>query len=241
MRVSRINVKVETFKSKIFFQQNAWIFYSRRGWEVKTIFHRLAQEGLKYDLEKDKEKPFSCFHSKKSWRLQSIKAVEKTTFSFPSIQFSSVQLSHSVVSNSLWPHRLQHAPCPSPNHGVDPNSCTLSLWCHPTISSSVSPFSSCLQSFQVSGYFPVSQFFASDSQSIGVSHSTSVLSMTLRTDLLSGGPDPKVQLWSPFSPRDSQESSSTPQFKSINSSALSFLYSPTLTSIHDYWKNDSFD
>ena len=101
MRVSRINVKVETFKSKIFFRQNAWIFYSRRGWEVKTIFHRLAQEGLKYDLEKDKEKPFSCFHSKKSWRLQSIKAVEKTTFSFPSIQFSSVQLSHSVVSNSL--------------------------------------------------------------------------------------------------------------------------------------------
>ena len=61
MRVSRINVKVETFKSKIFFRQNAWIFYSRRGWEVKTIFHRLAQEGLKYDLEKDKEKHFLAF------------------------------------------------------------------------------------------------------------------------------------------------------------------------------------
>lgn len=70
MRVSRINVKVETFKSKIFFQ-NAWIFCSWRGWAVKTIFHRLAQEGLKYDLEKDKEKPFSCLHGKQShedWR-----------------------------------------------------------------------------------------------------------------------------------------------------------------------------
>ena len=102
MRVSRINVKLETFKSKIFSQQNAWIFCSWRCWEVKTIFHRLAQEGLKYDLEKDKEKPFSCLHSKKkSWRLQSIKAFDKTTFSFPSIQFSSVQLSRSVVFYSL--------------------------------------------------------------------------------------------------------------------------------------------
>ena len=97
-------------------------------------------------------------------------------------QFSSVQFSHSVVSDSLWPHELQHArpPCPSPTPGVHPNSCALSRWCHPAISSSVVPFSSCLQSLPVSGSFPVSQFFTSGSQSIGVSASASVLSMNIQ-------------------------------------------------------------
>ena len=91
--------------------------------------------------------------------------------------FSSVQLSHSVVSDSLWPHALQHTrpPCPSPARGVYSNSCPLSQWCHPTISSSVVPFSSCLQSFPVSGSFPMSQFFTSDGQSIGVSASATVV------------------------------------------------------------------
>ena len=90
---------------------------------------------------------------------------------------SSVQLSHSVVSNSLRPHGQQHArpPCPSPTPRVYPNSCSSSQWCHPAISSSVVPFSSCLQSFPASGSFPVSQLFASGGQSIGVSASTSVL------------------------------------------------------------------
>ena len=89
----------------------------------------------------------------------------------------SVQFSHSVVSDSLWPHGLQHArpPCPSPTPRVYPNSCPLSWWCHPTISSSVIPFSSCLQSFPASGSFSMSQFFAWGGQSIGVSASTSVL------------------------------------------------------------------
>ena len=78
------------------------------------------------------------------------------------------QFSHSVVSNSLRPHGLPHArlPCPSPTPGACSNSCPLSRWCHPTISSSVVPFSSCLQSFPASGSFPVSQFFASGGQSI---------------------------------------------------------------------------
>ena len=91
----------------------------------------------------------------------------------------SVQFSHSVVSDSLWLHGLQHAspPCPSLTPRVYPNSCPLSQWCHPTISSSVIPFSSCLQSFPTSGSFPMSQLFASGSQSIGVSASTSVLPM----------------------------------------------------------------
>ena len=92
---------------------------------------------------------------------------------------SSVQFSHSVMSNSLWPHESQHArpPCPSPTTGAYPNSCPSSRWCHPTISSSVVPFSSCPQSFPASGSFPMSQLFTSGGQSIGVSASTSVLSM----------------------------------------------------------------
>ena len=82
---------------------------------------------------------------------------------------SSVQSSQSVVSNSLWPHGLQHTrpPCPSPAPRVYSNSCPLSQWCHLTISSSVIPFPSCLQSFPASGSFPMSQFFASGGQNIG--------------------------------------------------------------------------
>ena len=94
-------------------------------------------------------------------------------------QFSSVQFSHSVVSDSLWPYELQHArlPCSSPTPGAYPNSCPLSRWCHPTISSSVVPFSSCPQSFSASGSLQMSQLFASGGQSIEVSASTSVLPM----------------------------------------------------------------
>ena len=89
----------------------------------------------------------------------------------------SVQFSCSVISDSLQPHGQQHArrPCPSPAPGVYPNSCALSQWCHPTISSSVIPFSSCLQSFSASGSFQMSLLFTSGGQSIGVSASTSVL------------------------------------------------------------------
>ena len=92
---------------------------------------------------------------------------------------SSVQFSHSVVSDSLQPHESQHArpPCPSPTPGIYPNSCPLSRCCHPTIKSSVIPFSSCLQSFPTTGSFQMSQLFASGGQNIGVSASTSVLSM----------------------------------------------------------------
>ena len=96
-------------------------------------------------------------------------------------QFSSVQFSCSVMSYSLWPHELQHdkPPCPSPTPGVYSNSCPLSQWCHPTISSSVIPFS-CSQSFPASGSFPMSQLFTSGGQSIGVSASTSVLPMNIQ-------------------------------------------------------------
>ena len=88
---------------------------------------------------------------------------------FNSIQFSSVQFSHSVMSDSLWPHEMQHSrpPCPSPTPGVHPKPCPSYRWCHPTISSSVIPFSSCPQSFPASGSFPMSQLLASGGQSIG--------------------------------------------------------------------------
>ena len=144
-----------------------------------------------------------------------------------SVQFSS----DAVVSDTLRPHEPQHArpPCPSSTPGVHPNPCPLSWWCHPTISSSVSPFSSCPQSFPVSGSFQMSQLcirgpkYWSFSFNISPSNEYSGL------------------LGSPCSPRNSQESSPTPQFKSISSLVLSFLYSPTLTSIHDYWENHSLD
>ena len=153
----------------------------------------------------------------------------------------SVEFSHSVMSDFLWPHELQHTrpSCPSPIPGFHSNSRPSSQWCHPAISSSVVPLSSCPQSLPASESFPMSQLFAWGGQSTGVSASASFL--------------PKnTQDWSPLewtmdllavpcSPRDSQESSPTPQFKSINSSALSFLHSPTLTSIHDHWKNHSLD
>ena len=93
--------------------------------------------------------------------------------------FSSVQFNHSVVSDSLWPHEPQHTrpPCPTPTPRVHPNPCPWSQRCHPTISSSVIPFSSCPQSFPASGSFQISQLFASVSQNIGISASTSVLPM----------------------------------------------------------------
>ena len=100
---------------------------------------------------------------------------------------SSAQFSRSVMSNTLQPHELQHArlPCPSPTPGVHPNPCPSSRWCHPAISSSVVPFSSCPQSFPGSGSFQVSHLFTSGGQSIGVSASTSV-------------PPMNTQEWSPF-------------------------------------------
>ena len=156
---------------------------------------------------------------------------------------SKIQQFHifSSVAQScltLRPHESQHArsPCPSPTPRVHPNPCPSSQWCHPTISSSVIPFSFCAQSSPASGSFQMSQFFESGGQSIGVSASTSVLPMNTQDWNPLGWTG-----WSPFSPRDSQESSPTPQFKSINSSALSFLYSPTVTSTRDHWKNHSLD
>ena len=132
---------------------------------------------------------------------------------------SSVQFSRSVVSDSLWPHGLQHArpPCLPPTSGACSNS--LSRWCHPTISSSVIPFSSCLQSFPAPAYFPMSQFFSSGGQSVGAS--ASVLPMNIQ-DLVALG----LTRWISLQSKRLKILLQHHSFKSINSSALSFLYSP---------------
>ena len=129
--------------------------------------------------------------------------------------WSSVQFSCSIVSDSLRPHGLQHPrpPCPSPTPGVYPDSCPLSRWCHPAISSSVIPFSSCFQSFPASGPFPRSQFFASGGQSIGVSASTSVLPMN-------------IQDWSPLG---------WTGWISLHSKGLSRVFSNTTVQKHQFF------
>ena len=152
--------------------------------------------------------------------------------------WESVQFSRSVMSDSLQPHGLQHArlPCASTTPRACSNSCPSSRWCHPTISSSAIPFSSHPQSFPASGSVPMSPFFALGGHSIGVSASASVLPINVQNWF-----PLELTAWISLHSRDSQESSPTPQFKSINSSALCFLYRPTLTLIHDYWKNHSLD
>ena len=141
----------------------------------------------------------------------------------------------SQLCPTLQPHGLQHArpPCPSPTPGVYSNSCPLSWWCHPTVSASVVPFSSCLQSFPASRSFPTSQLLASGGQSVGAS--ASVLPMNIQGWFPLG-----LIGWISLQFRDSQESFPIPQFKSINSSVFSLLYGPPVTSVHDYWKNHSF-
>ena len=151
---------------------------------------------------------------------------------------SPVQFSCSVVSDSLWPHELQHSrlPCLSPIPGVYSNSYPLRWWWHPTISSSVIPFSFCLQYFPESGSFQTSQFFASGSQSIGVSASASVLPMNLQGWLPLG-----LTICISLQSKGLSRVFSNTTVQKHHSLALSFLYSPILTSIHDYWKNHSFD
>ena len=150
----------------------------------------------------------------------------------------SEQISRSVVSDSLPPHESQHTrpPCPSPTPGVHSDSRPSSQWCHPAISSSVVAFSSFTQSLPASESFPMSQLFAWGGKSTGVSALASFLPRNPRAYLLQNG-----LVGSLCSPCDSQEPSPTPQFKSINSSVLSLLHSPTLTSIHDHRKNHSLD
>ena len=129
--------------------------------------------------------------------------------------FNSVQFSHSAMSDSLRPHEPQHArpPCPSPTARVHPNPCPLSQWCHPAISSSVVPFSSCPQSFPASGSFQMSQLFTSSGQSIGVSVSTWVLPMN-------------TQDWSPLG---------WTGWISLQSKGHSWVFSNTIVQKHQFF------
>ena len=154
------------------------------------------------------------------------------------LEFSSVQFSHSVVSDSLWPHELQHArpPCPSPTPGVHSDTHPSSQWWHPAISSSVVPFSSCSQSLPASESFPMSQRFAWGGQSTGVSALASFLPK-------------KSQGWSPsewtgwisLQSKGLSKVFSNTAVQKHQFSVLSFLHSPTLTSICDHWKKHSLD
>ena len=155
---------------------------------------------------------------------------------FLNIIFSSLQFSHSVMANSLRPHESQYTRplCPSPTPGIHSNLCPSSRWCHPAISSSVVPFSFRPQSLLVSGSFPMSQLFTWGGQSIGVSASALPRNTQDWSPLQWTG-------WISLQSKGLSRVFSNTTVQSINSSALSFLHSPTLTSIHDHWKNHSLD
>ena len=141
--------------------------------------------------------------------MSSVKCKLKQRTTTIHLLFGCYQFSHSVVSDSLWSHGLQYArlPCPSLNSRTCSNSCPLSWWCHPAISSSVIPFSH-LQSFPESGSFPMSQFFSSMAKALELQLQHQSFKWIFRTDFLWDG-----LVGSPCSPRDSQESSPTPQLK----------------------------
>ena len=190
---------------------------------ASVLYHILYSYPLPSDFAVSPTEDVECISPNLDFELDHLACFNQ----WQVVRHSSVQFSCSVVSDFLWPHEPQDArpPCPSPTPGVHTNPGPLSQWCHPTSSSSVVPFSSCPQSFPASGSFQMSQLFASGGQSIRISASTLVLPMN-------------TQDWSP---QGTLKSSLTPQFKNINSLELSFLYSPTLTSVHDHWKNHSLD
>ena len=157
----------------------------------------------------------------------------KINFDYIISGFSSVQFIHSVTSNSVTPCRIQHArpPCPSPTPGACSNSCLSHQWCHLTISSSVTPFSSHLQSFPASRCFQMSLCFTSGGQSIGVSASASVLSMNIQDWFPLG--------WTGWISLQSKGFSRVFSNTIVQKQSIlwhSFCYSPTLISVHDYWK-----
>ena len=151
--------------------------------------------------------------------------------------FCCLLFSHSVVSDSFWPHGLQPArlPYPSPSPGACSNSCPSSWWCHPTI------LSSCHLFLLLPSIFPSIRVFSNESALWIRWPKYWCFSSCIRPFSEYSGLISFRFGWSPCSPRDSQESSPTPQFKSINSSVLGLLYGPTFKSIHDYWENHSFD
>ena len=152
------------------------------------------------------------------------------------VQSQSYTVLCDPMDNDGVVHGVDRLPCPALSPKVYSDSCILSWWCHPTISSSFTPFSSCLQSFPASGSFLMSQLFASVGQSTGASASAPALPMN-------------IQDWFPLglngldllAVQGTLKSPPASQFKNTYSSVLSLLYGPTLKSIHDYWKKHSFN
>ena len=141
------------------------------------------------------------------------------------------------MSDSVWPHGLQHAKplCPSPSPRVCPNSCSLHWWCHPAIWSSDTIFSFGPWSFSASGTLPISCLFASDDQNTGASASASVLQVKIP-----GWSPLRLTGLSPCCPGDVQESSPAPQFEGVNSLVFCLLSSPALTTVHDCWEDHKY-
>ena len=175
-------------------------------WYAEISFHRINKAGNRFSIWRPAvitgEVPMAQFQGSASEAV-------------PLACATSGQFSHSVISDSLWPHGPQHArpPCPSPTPGACSNSSPLNWWCHPTISSSVIPFSSRLQSFPASGSFPESQFFTSGGQSIGVWASAPVLQMN-------------IQDWSPLG---------WTGWISLQSKGLSRVFSNTTAQKHQFF------
>ena len=168
--------------------------------------------------------------------IQSSHSILKTA-PWVSVQFISVQFSPSVMSDSFWPHESQHIrpPCPSPTPGVHSNSHSSSRWCHPAISSSVVPFSSCPQSLPASGYFPLSQLFTCGGQNTGVSPSALVLPMNTQ--------DWSPLGWTGWTPKSLLQhhslKASILQHSAFFTVQLSYIHNHSL--IHNHWKSHSLD
>ena len=155
----------------------------------------------------------------------------QTEFNFWSVQ----SLSHVRLFGTPWTTAHRH-PCPSPPPRVHPNPCPLSRWCHPPSHPLSFPSPPALNLSQHQGLFQWVSSLHQVTKVLEFQLQHQSFQWIFRTDFLNDG-----LIGSPYSSRDSQDSSSTPQFKSINSSVLSFLYSPTFTSIHGHWKNHSLD
>ena len=190
------------------------------------LLHTLVATGCTVELDTD---------SDLSWREGQVGVESAALGGVCCFLVGSVQFSRSVVSDSLWPHEPQHTrpPCPSLTPGVYPNPCPSSRWCHPATSSSV-PFSSCPQSLPASGSFPMSQLFAWGGKSTGVSASASVLPMNTQDSSPLGWTG-----WISVQSKGLSRVFSNTTVQKHQFLVLSFLHSPTLTSIHDYWKNHS--
>ena len=223
--------------------QRAWVQSLVRELDPSCLNLKIPHTAMKISHATNKTQHSQIRKKKSAWiknetNGRELGSTEIKPCTWCSVQFSpSVQFSCSVVSDSLQPHESRHArlPCPSPSPGVHSNSCPLSRWCSPTMSSSVLPFTSRLQSFPASGSFPLSQFFTLGGQSIGVSALASVLPKNTQDWSLL-----EWTSWISLQPkRLSRVFSNTTVEKHQFFSA--HLYSPVLTSMHDCWKNNTFD